>query len=402
MRTGLLLLGFGCSLGAATLGMLLLNTQHSVQRFSAQLRIAAAGDPVQAHRKWRALALEARERAVLYEEWIEAEHLDRGMVVHRHAGGRSSGECDSLLFSSLRYVALEKLGWQDKARHAWSAIERAYERGRWLRHPQCRRKSTSRDMIVGLLTAINQNPHGKDLSLKRTLDIIDRTDGSVDQGPFYVSRLSPGLGELLKQMSLSRGWPLDTLPSDVRIGFSTLEVDTWLASPGYTSHLNGLVLWNELLLLERQQATRSLSQLIDGMAPPLLELDWSSRRLEWSAQKLAELDPQNLFFVWLKHRSAGSLNDQTRADLLERLLAMPQFPPDRLPENCDRKADYLWQRSSWEYQPQPGVRCAERFHGVDFLWMVALLTDENDRDTAHLPMALHDAQDTPSAYQDAH
>jgi hypothetical protein len=400
MRRGLVLLSLGASLGAAWLGLVLLDQQNAVQSLSAQLRIAAVSDPEEAHQRWRELALEARERAVLYEEWIEAEHLDRGMVVHRHAGGRSSGECDSLLFSSLRYTALHKLGWHDKAEDAWAAIERAHENGRWLRHPQCRRKSTSRDMIVGLLTAINQNPQGKDAQLQQTLDIIERTDGSIDRGPFYVSRLSPGIGELLKQMSLSRGWPLQSLPSEVRIGFSTLEVDTWLASPGYTSHLNALVLWNELLLLERQQATRSLSQLIDGVGQPLLGLDWSSRRLEWAAQRLAELDPENLFFIWLKHRSAGSLNDQTRATLLARLLAMPQFPRDRLPENCDRKADYLWQRSSWEYQPLPDVLCSERFHGVDFLWMVALLTDESEGDLGPRPLVLN----TPNGAlgQDAH
>ena len=28
---------------------------------------------------------------------------------------------------------------------------------------------------------------------------------------------------------------------------------------------------------------------------------------------------------------------------------MPQFPEGRLPANCDRRADYMWQRSSREY-----------------------------------------------------
>jgi hypothetical protein len=71
----------------------------------------------------------------------------------------------------------------------------------------------------------------------------------------------------------------------------------------------------------------------------------------------------------------NAMNSNLAHKMLEDLLAMPQFPVDQLPTNCDRKADYLWQRKSEEYQPRSS-NCHITYNGTDFLWMTALLLEE--------------------------
>lgn len=350
--------------------------QDSLQRSVLQLRAGSIASQKASYERWLVLAEEARSRAALYEELIEKTQLEQGLLVHRSFNGRAASECDSLLFSSLRYVALGKLGWEDRAAAAWRAIEeKTFENGRWIRHPNCRRKSTSRDMIVGLMTALTQNPAHRESHIRNLLAIIERTSGSIDDGPFYVSRLSPGLGELLKALAKREGLAMKQLPDSIRMGFSTLEFDTWIAVPGYTSHLNALTLWSELELSDEDPGLRfrTLTQLFDGILNPILPSELSEQRRVWAAQSLFAVDPQNLFFEWLNLKAAGALTFSSRARLLEKLLAMPQFPRDRLPTNCDRKADYLWQRASVEYGPSKN--CHETFHGADFLWMTALLVE---------------------------
>jgi len=351
--------------------------RHSIQKLTARLQSSASENPEYWHGEWQKLGIQAREKALLYEQWLEEGFLEHGMVVNRHSDGRPSGECDSLLFSSLRYTALMKLGWQDKAYQAWRGLENAFQVGRWVRHPKCRRKSTSRDMIVGLLVAMTQNPPSEVRRLQQLLSIVDSTGGSVDDGPFYVSRLSPGIGEIMRLMSQQYGVPLREVPEEVRMGFSTLEFDAWMARPGYTAHLNALTLWIELELMNKQpkSALRSVSELLDTALGPLGSPKLKDQRWVWAGHQLATLDRQNLFFEWMELRSAGALTWKTQSMLLQKLLDMPQFPDDRLPRNCDRRADYLWQRHSVEYVPKPKATCTETFHGVDFLWMVALLTE---------------------------
>ena len=342
-----------------------------------QARASASADPQYWHDHWQRLAIEAREKALRYELWIEADQLDEGMVVSRRSDGKLMGECDSLLFSSLRYTALVKLGWQDKARRAWQGISRAFHNGRWTRHPKCKNQYTSRDMIIGLLAAMTQNPPAEVRHLQQLLRIVKETGGSIDEGPFYVSRLSPELGEIMRLLSMQYGVPLRDLPVEVRLGFSTLEIDTWTATPGFTSHLNALTLWIEWELLQRrpQSSINNLSELLDKTLGRLGSPRFEDQRLQWLGQKLAELDPKNLFFQWLKYRTSQALTWKTQSELLQELLSMKQFPDTHLPRSCDRDADYMWQRASREYGSNPNHDCEETFPGVDFLWMVALLTE---------------------------
>jgi hypothetical protein len=325
----------------------------------------------------------ARARALVYNQWINQNHLFKGLVVGRDlSNARPTSVCDSLLFSSLRYAALHKLGEEKEAEKAFQAIIKTnYAGGRWIRHPDCRRKASSRDMIVGLMAALSQEPLGHTEAFARLMDIVARTGGSVDDGPFYVSRLSPGLGELLRQMALVRGYPAKGLPAALKVGFSTVEFDTLIVEPGFRAHLNGLTLWIELELASRYPGLefRSVSAALDNVSPDL-GFAFQSQRRVFAAHELFHLDPDNIFFEYLLLRTAGALTWANRARLLDRLLTMSAFPLDHLPRDCDRRADYLWQRASREYSGTS--KCHEQFAGVDFLWMTALLTQEPERITA--------------------
>ncbi|MBC7660030.1 MAG: hypothetical protein H7249_10005 [Chitinophagaceae bacterium] len=341
------------------------------------LEAKAPAARVQSHADWPSLVHLARERAWLYEQAIERDHLSQGMVVNRSIRGKIEGACDSLMFSSLRTVALFKLGQDVEADRAWSHIaQKAYDKRRWVRHPDCKWQASSRDMIVGLMAALSQEPVGFADSFVRLLNVIERTGGSIDDGPFYVSRVSPGMAEILKNMAIAQGYREEQLPTVIRMGFVTLEFDTLVVTPGYRAHLNALMLWIELELIQRhpELEMRSLSGLLDG-----INSDWGStftaRRRAFAAEQLFKLDPKNIFFEYLYLRTAGILTRTAKAELLQRLLAMPQFPEGRLPNDCDRPADYLWQRRSTEYERVKACRTVAIFHGVDFLWMVALLTE---------------------------
>ncbi len=137
-------------------------------------------------RRLRDLSGFAKARAMQYEEWLEASHLERGLVVGRDLdSGKATSTCDSLLFSSLRYVALRKLGLVNEADKAFRTIEREnFVNGRWVRHPNCKRKAASRDMIVGLMAALSQEPKGHDEAFAKLMGVIARTGGPVDDGPF--------------------------------------------------------------------------------------------------------------------------------------------------------------------------------------------------------------------------
>ena len=320
------------------------------------------------------------DRVNLYERMIQKHFLEDGMVVNRTASGKAIDHCDSLLFSSLRYISLKKLGMPEKAEAAWAAIEKSRneQSGGWMRHPKCDHW-TSRDMIVGLLAALTQLPPNSDVHLDGLVDYVGKNQGYIGEGPFYVSYLSPGLGEGLRVLIGGPHKKDYQLPPAVRYGFSTLEFDVFLNQPGYRSHLNSMVMWIELELKDAYHDPenfqfRSVVPSISPIFAPFTKEDLRSQRIQWLAQRLVRTDPSNMFFRYLRLRTADALTDGVRLKLMEELLAMEQFPEYRTPANCDRKADYMWQRGSHEYGPQSLV-CGEYFNGVDFLWMTALLLD---------------------------
>ncbi len=323
----------------------------------------------------------AKERASLYDKEIGRNHLVDGMLVNRTLSGRMFDQCDSLLFSSLRFTALHKLGFDDKAEEAWTKLQASRSDGNWLRHPRCD-KSTSRDMIIGLLIALSQEPRGYQQHLKALIDHVRRNDGYFGTGPVYVSYLTPTVAKLLAEMAPLSDISASDLPAIVRDGYSTNELEVAITDSGYQAHLIALSIWLEMEVADataRQANPRMKPRtpgalLVDQLVAPLAGVNPHDQRLEWTAQELVRVDPKNLFFRYLRLRSAGAFNPSVAYRLMNELMAMRQFPDDRLPLDCDRRADYLWQRSSHQFEPATHG-CSRQYHGTDFLWMAALLAE---------------------------
>ncbi|MCB9229894.1 MAG: hypothetical protein H6618_09805 [Deltaproteobacteria bacterium] len=328
----------------------------------------------------RVRQLEELDRRVrLYEEKIQQSHLYMGMVVNRQNDGTAIDICDSLLFSAIRFAALKKLAYRNSAEKAWEAIRKSSKSGKWLRHPACH-EGTSRDMLIGLLIALSQEPEGEQDVLKHFFRYLSDSSGFFGDGPMYVSYLTPGLAESFRR--LARIYPTNVmLPAIIRHSFSTLEMDVMFTARGYRAHLIALQIWIEMEIMKRyaragfwrgpRSILRDIGAVLSSLTPD--NLYW--QRHMWITQKLVELDPENLFFRWLRMEAGGLNTPYTKMVMLRELLSMPQFPSDELPKNCDRKADYLWQRSSEEFVPFTH-RCTMQFSGVDFLWMAALLVGD--------------------------
>lgn len=316
------------------------------------------------------------KRARIYADLSQSSHLLDGMVVDRDESGKAIHECDSLLFSSLRYVALTKLGFIDLATPAWEAIKKSRTPAEgWLRHPRCPQTPLSRDMTLGLLVSLSQNPPDAAQMLELTRGDVRRFDGYISNGPFYLSFFSPGFRAAFDEMALVMGQP----SSGLAMSFWTTEFDAWTANGDYRSHLVALTIWLEYEIEHMAKWDHRSGSMIDLIAPlvdPLADVHVRNFRLTWSAQSLLRTDPDNLFFHWLALRSIAGLTTDRRVAMAKRMLAMPAFPEMRLPTNCDRRADYVWQRPSGQSRERRHP-CTEAFAGTDFLWMSAMLL-END------------------------
>ncbi|MCX6125231.1 MAG: hypothetical protein NTV34_10880, partial [Proteobacteria bacterium] len=323
------------------------------------------------------LQREARSRAALYNLQIEQSMLLDGMVVDRNRTGDPMSVCDSLLFSALRYRSLVALGFADSARQAWEAILLSRDRGHWWRHPLCSHESLSRDMLMGLLVALEASPPGAKKLVEELLAEIQSRGGSFSDGPIFVSYLSPGPAGLLRHLAERFKVGSAKWPWVLKQSFSSIEYDTLFIKPGFESHLAALGLWLEYQFMNQDPGFNPRSILGElekvltvkppGRSPKRIGSIDDSRML-WVANTLAQSNPNNLFFATLRLQISGGLTDGARLAMLEKLLAMPQFPSDRLPQDCDKDADYLWQRKDSDYLPRKKA-CDVIYPGVDYLWM---------------------------------
>lgn len=326
------------------------------------------------------LKREARTRAALYERLIQKDMLVEGMIVHRDERGRERGLCDSLLFSAIRFRALDNLGFKKEADEAWAAIDSSRIGGYWWRHPFCRDRSLSRDMLMGVMIALQKSPPGGRVALSELLTEIDQRSGSFSDGPFFISYLSPGPAGLLRHLAQNKGIPSSDWPWVLKQSFSSIEFDALFLRPGYESHLASLGIWLEYLMMQDSHGFNPRSVL--GQVERLWtgggsqeETAIDRERLAWITSILTQENPENLFFSYLNYLVNDEFDNAKRVSLLTELLNMPQFPADRLPMDCDRGADYLWQRRGEEYLPDRGA-CRMTWSGVDFLWMAGLLVKD--------------------------
>ncbi len=332
------------------------------------------------------LEIALRSRAAFYEAAIQRDFLVDGMLVNRGPDFEPLDICDSLLFSSIRYVALHKLGWRDTADAAWQSILASKIDGQWARHPRCG-KYLSRDMLLGVLAALTLGPSGHEAELRALGRTLGR-GGFFSDGPFWSSFMSPGIAELLRNVAESKGERVaGAVPGRA---FSVLEFNAAFAQRGYTSHLIGLGLWTEMELRKKypeRVSVVTLLSMFDGVLPLLAMPPLGEVRDEWIAQRLVDTDAENLFFRWLRFKTAGALSPGVRAHLIRDLLAMPQFPDSRLPSSCDRKADYLWQRDSREFDAST-VECRKTWNGVDFLWLAGLILEDGETEIGPVQIPL--------------
>jgi hypothetical protein len=313
-----------------------------------------------------------------YELLIERGHLENGMLVNRLVDGSIAGECDSLLFSSLRYVALKKMGRASSAALAWKGLINAYDDGRWYRHPLCK-KWTSRDMLIGLLAALTQKPPEHKQILLQIMSTIHDNDGYFGDGPPYVSYTTPSVTRLVALLAKHFEIPKSEIPSWFSQGFPT-DYYSVAMNTGYRAHLVAMTSWIELEIIGMERLRTITDDTLAGKGgieqlASVFSMDFlNNQRRGWVADQLVRNNELNIFFRFLRFKAAGAFNERVRMLLLKDLVSMEQFPDFRLPQDCDRKADYLWQRDSREYAPASFI-CKETFHGVDYLWMTALLSD---------------------------
>lgn len=364
------------SVGAAY-SQLVANSRF-LARSSSSLRDWAKAIPEPREEAKEQLIKRLDDRVALYDDEVVRRHLVDGMLVNWTLHGRMLDQCDSLLFSALRFTALSKLGHEERARDAWNAIQGSQNDGYWLRHPRCD-KSTSRDMIVGLMIALSQKPFGYEQHLKTLLARLKEHNGYFGTGPVYVSYTTPGIAKLIAMMAAQEpSIQASDVPLVVADGYSTNEIQMLVTQRGYAAHLIALTIWLEMELQHgRPEAPSGFHEMLDDLTLPFGGGELYEQRYEWSTHELVKLDQRNLFFRYLRLRAAGAMNPAVAYKMIDELLAMEQFPEDRLPLDCDRKADYLWQRSSTQYEGS-SRGCRRQYHGTDFVWMAALLREAAD------------------------
>jgi len=296
-----------------------------------------------------------KRKSLFYNNLIEENHLLKGMVINFSAK-RILDQCDSLLFSSLRYSALKSLHLDSAAENAWEGIYSSSENGQWWRHPYCKDRAISKDMLLGIIIALDNQPEHSEVAIADLLERIERNNGFFANGPIFLSYLTPNIAVHLKRLAKQANIPYSDMPNVVRRNYSTSEFSHYFIDGGYRSHLISLGTWVSL----KEPSPKNTFQSI---------------LTTWNTHKLVSINA-SLFNRYLRLYSAGALNRQTRYQLMTELLNMrSQFPDDRLPMDCDRKADYLWQRNFWESYDR-NKQCSKTFNGIDFLWMAALLTDD--------------------------
>lgn len=331
---------------------------------------------------------EAYRRILLYDDLINQDHLYEGMVVNRTKAGKMLDVCDSLLFSSLRFTALRKSGLHQRASIAWNSIEKSKDDEFWLRHPRCV-KSTSRDMILGVMIALSQEPDRSDLHLRSLLNTIAKNNGYLSRGPLYVSYATPQISNGLRLLSGKMAINRSELPDHIRNGYSTGELSSQVLEKGFAAHLLALSIWLEIEVEHTQKKypdpqSADKGSYLTTLSKNFSHVEFKKHRLQWQTHKLASLDPQNIFFRYLRLKSIDAMSPNLAYEMLDDLLSMPQFPLARLPTSCDRKADYLWQRKSEEYVTR-NFNCNIEYNGIDFLWMASLLL--NDLHQSNLSLA---------------
>jgi len=182
----------------------------------------------------------AKQKVQIYNRKMKDFFLEEGMLINRDSLGRVNDRCDSLLFSSLRIVALTKLSMEKEAKEAWEGVLAAYAKEKkWVRHPKCK-QPLSKDMFLGLMSVMSQQIGQKNQKLLELSKYISSHQGYFDKGPVYLSYLTPPLKRLFDQiLILNRHEPTDFFSLNITV----VEFETLFLNEGYKAHLLALYLW---------------------------------------------------------------------------------------------------------------------------------------------------------------
>lgn len=257
-------------------------------------------------------------------------------------------KCDSLLFTSLSYVA----GYP-------ADIEAAEDDGRWYRRPEKEcyengkdpdaepgsHSDISKDMILGMLWS-TWYMKDKKKALSRLQRLIDYSKGEnwkVGRGPAGSTFITPPLRNTIAQMVFELGG------KDHKVMRAYPMV--WAKGlEGYQAHIQ------VLHILLRKKVMGDVSSKAH------------SRIIEHHRR-----NPKNAFFSYAYYCFHNG-DYRKAADILLN----EDYFPDRLPESRDRCTEYLWQREKsvkdWGACPKEKL-----IHdGVDYMFVAKLILEEVD------------------------
>ena len=332
--------------------------------------------------------------SLLLAKNIQKHYLYKGGVVERDSKMNPEGLCDSLLFTSLRYVSLVKLGLKENYQKAFDDLLRFEQpplSGRWIRHPDCPNHQLSRDMFLGLLLALNENPSKKEARkiYLRTLKRVEKNNGWISRPRFSVGLLTGSMRENMRLLAIKLD--IDPEAHDVtRYSFSERDFTLPITPRGFQLHLHGLGLLLEESLRKElsvrkkvkiRSITTSAAWFLDSLFREKRNLGpiFEGYRYKVLTKRLYEKDINNYFFEFLFKHSFDLPYLKTSLMAKDYLSFLPSRA--RIHSSCDRNADYLWQRDSRQWDKTEVGFCSRTYSGVDVLFMNALYFEALTKDT---------------------
>lgn len=248
-------------------------------------------------------------------------------------GWRHQDKCDAILFDALRHVALNEP----------FNIERANQKGKWLRRPleygNCG-ATTSRDMLIGIMVYL--------FHFKRD-DLVNEL---FDYGVKHLWKM----GDEFEPPN-TRVWATPNIAFTLcklknkltgsRNVFGYLPIGPYSTSPGYPSHLTALLI--------------NLRGDLDG------RINWYEKSV---IKKMVKLNPRNPLFLAMSFKWLGIKENRDKClSILNNT-----WPQDRLANTRDWSEEWRTQRRDSDRGLEPDINSEFKEHcGGDLLYCYHIL-----------------------------